>query len=65
MMVKKGIYENEQGIRLKVSGKKPKRGWGKDTVVMNYTNLPSYGKSEFGMEGTFLKKFMKGFRKVK
>ena len=58
MKVEKGIYVNEHGVRLKVSGKKPNRGWGKDTVVMNYTNLPSYGKSEFGMKGEHLKRFL-------
>ena len=64
-MVKKGIYESKTGMRLKVSGKKPGKGWGKNTVVMNFTNNPSYGKSEFGLEGKFLTKFMRGFRRVK
>ena len=61
---KKGIYENKYGMRIKVSGKKPSKGWGQATV-MNYTNNPAYGRSEFGMEGKYLKKFLKGFRVVK
>jgi hypothetical protein len=31
--IENGIYENSYGIRLKVSGKKPHRGWGEDVTV--------------------------------
>ena len=69
--MKKGIYQNENGLRLKVhsiNNSHKSKGWNFTKIpnaVMSYTNLDNYGKSHFGIEGENLVNFIKDFKLVK
>jgi len=59
-----GIYQNTNGVRIKVLDIMKTQGWGEGITVMYFTNLPEYGKSYFGMEGESLKNFMAEFKRI-
>ena len=59
-MVKKGIYDKKGSYSVKVLGNV--KGWG-DSIVMQFTNNPNYGKSYFGQDAKFAKKFLQGYKK--
>jgi hypothetical protein len=56
----KGIYQNKNGVRVKLIGSR--RELGQTVYVLYYTNLND--RSHFGLTKTGLKQFLKGFKKV-
>jgi hypothetical protein len=58
--MKTGIYENKNGVRVKLIGSK--RELGQTVYVVYFTNIND--RSHFGLTKTGLKQFLKGFKKV-
>lgn len=57
-----GIYDKKNYFSIKIVNLALTQG-GQLYATMYYTNNPTYGKMEFGLEGNTLKKFMRGYKK--